>query len=303
MSILPRLEKMAQELLWQEMEKAIGVNTEFDYPEFKNGLKKAAFTPGIITIKAGEGISPGQFGIKVKIHMNAIAGDIREYKAAVEAVRAERVRDTEVSLIRQMSHREMTPRQYNIAQYYSTPEGQQNLRKRASFYWKNFIYGQAREGKGIKIPREKGQKGRTPTRKKEGTELYTGTIKDRFDLISSPAPYWSILDEGIAGAKALDSGGFAHPKAVRTGFVRTAERKIVEAVASAVIPEVRKLSAELEKERYGAGDILEKINRAIAQYGQGDVTWIPGEILEKLELGEKRYNLYITTTGKLGFSQ
>lgn len=298
-SVLPKIKPRLHQILWQEIQNAIRLNSEFDYPLFVNGLQRAAFHPDAIFVDArGTG---ERFTIVVAVQMEAVAGSLMDYKKAVETVRQERKRETSVSQILATSDRDLSQQGYRIKQYYKTPKGQENIRKRASEYWKNFIYGQAREGVAVKIERKPGQKGRTPTRISEGREMYKGTMQDRFALLEKPAPFWKILDMGApAAAAVMDAGGFPHPVAKPTHFVRNAERKIREAVEREVLPEMQILFQRLEQENYGAGNLLEQIQRVFEQYGEGSVNYVPGAILRELKIREREYNLYITKTNRIG---
>jgi len=123
MNVLPKETRRLQDILWRNVEQAISINTEFDYPIFKTGLRKAVYDDRTIVVTIlPRGI---QSGIHVRINFDVTAGNIEDYANAVSSVR-------------------------------DTTAGS-TTRRQASAYWRNFVYGQAREGFTIKQKRKPGK--------------------------------------------------------------------------------------------------------------------------------------------------
>lgn len=276
------------DMLWKEIEFAIKINPEFDYPEYKEGLRKVAYNPNVVFMTIRDVGRRGETNniLIVDVEFEAYAGKISEYAAAVEAARSEYGTTTIPN-----------PKNPDKTLIVKTS------RAAASQYWKNFIYRQAREDFAIKYPRRPGQRGRTPTHKKEGKQLYKATIKDRFANMPNPAPFWEILDKGIAGASDLNKGGTAYPEAKPTNFLRVAREKIKAYVTRLVNAEQNRLYNELEKTNYGGENILEQLDAALGRFETTITPFEPGKVLVELELGERRYNAYVTKSGRLGLSR
>ena len=255
------------ELLWGHAEAAANRTKEFNLPEFKEPLKRAIYDPKTIIYNLDGN------RIIVTIDLDSTAGNIADYASAIR-----KVRNT------------------------FTPE-KKPTRIQASAYWKYYIYGQGREGRKIKKPRKKGQLGRTPLAHKEGTVMYKATITERLGAMGTIAPFWSLIDKGNANVPELDSGGRAYPSVPRTGFVSKAKQAITGRVNRAFAGELKRLTTRLEREQYGENGLLDKIEKAIINFETNVASWSPGDVLSELLLGEKKYNIYVTKTHKLGIRQ
>jgi hypothetical protein len=116
------------------------------------------------------------------------------------------------------------------------------------------------------------------------------------------APYWEILDKGVAGARPLDKGGSAYPVASPTNFTGKARAKIRSEATKLIERETNELFRELERQDFGGTQVLDQMYRTLALFEQSTEPFVPGDILKTIEIGERNYNLYITSTGRLGFA-
>lgn len=239
---------------------------EYNLPIFTEPLKIATQTRGCIVISANT-----ENSISIIIDMDATAGNIEDYASAVRRVRASK----------------------------ANTMGWRIDKNRASWYWRNFIYGQAREGFTIKKKRVKGQLGRTPIRRKEGKQLYTETISERLAAMGTLAPYWSLIDKGNASVSSLDEGGTPYPANGSTNFTTTAALKIRTVFVEAYRKSQQDISNELELVEYGSNGLLESIQDVVTEFERSS-SWTPGDILKKLEIGERMYELHITKMARLG---
>lgn len=153
---------------------------------------------------------------------------------------------------------------------------------RASVFWREFVYKPTREGGGAG----------------KDTSLYYETWDARRANFSSLAPYWKLIDKGNVG-KLGD--GVPYPLVSPTNFVSKARAKIRRMALNRYRKEVVRVSAQLDEDSYGAGNALDSILDILDESAAG-AGWQPGTILRKLELGQRKYKIYITRTGKIGFS-
>jgi hypothetical protein len=258
-----------QDILWAEANSAIVKTEEYDIPEFREPLKRAIYTEGCIHIRKAY----GEYGVQVRIDLNKTAGQIDDYAQAVRTARENLERDE---------------------------RGWRESKIRASWFWRNFIYGQAREGVKIKAKRVEGQRGRTPLRQREGEVLYERTIAERIAHMTSLAPYWSLIDKGNVNNAPMHSGGVPYPSNGPTHFVDKAETKIRILFEKMMEENITNLSSELEIQEYGSNGLIDQIGEVVQLAESRSGSWTPGEILRRLELGGRNYELYITGTSRLG---
>ena len=253
----------AHAILTAEAKSAAISTEEYNLPIFIRPLETATKTRGCINI-----IMNDEDSVFVTVDLDATAGNIEDYASAVRMVRTKKSKGT--------------------------------LDKtRASWYWRNFIYGQAREGFTIKKKRVKGQRGRTPIKRKEGKLLYAETISERLSAMGTLAPYWSLIDKGNANVPSMTEGGTPYPANGPTNFTTRAELKIRTAFLVAYRRSQRIIHRELEQAEYGSNGLLEQIQNIVAEF-ESTSTWTPGQILQKLEIGKRMYEVHVTKTSRLG---
>jgi hypothetical protein len=261
-TVLEEHKNAYHELLVTEAEVAISLTQEFDLPIFREPLISAIRRDESIVFSIVSDV------VVVEIDLDNTAGRLEDYISAVESVR-------------QNFPRTLAPVD-------------------ASRYWRYFLYGQARDGLRMKKRRKKGQRGRTPSHKEEGTQRYFDTIQDRIASMSSPAPWWSILNDGNA---VFGGSGTPYPNNPATHFVDTATTKILLDFSGKVAKEQNLLFTRLQLENYGGENILQDIYRAIEQLNFNNAReFIPGHILQELLIKDRLYKLYITRTGRLGLA-
>ena len=253
----------AHSILTAEAQAAANSLDEYSLPIFIVPLKVATQTRGCISI-----IATDENSLMVTINLDITAGNIEDYASAVRRVRTSKAKGT-------MS------------------------KASASWYWRNFIYGQAREGFTIKKKRVKGQLGRTPIKRKEGKQLYAETISERLAAMGTLAPYWSLIDKGNASVPALSEGGTPYPANGPTNFTTKAELKIKTLFTEIYRRSQRAITEELELSEYGSNGLLERIQDIVAEFERSS-SWTPGNILKKLEIGERMYELHVTSMMRLG---
>jgi hypothetical protein len=176
---LQRTMKEAPKILVRHMKEATQVNKEFNNEFFMSRLRKAANSLGAITITPLESGS-----VKVKLNLDKVAGGLADYGAAVRKVRAE--------------VKKYTKKLVSVGQAFSpeTPQAEK------IHFWEEKFYKAAREG-GVALVRRKG-KIQDATAKFRAK--YWETMHKRMDASGKIAPFWEILDKGIA-AYASKGGG------------------------------------------------------------------------------------------------
>jgi len=262
-TVLEEQKHTYHEMLVTEAELAISLTKEYDLPIFREPL--------IAAIRRDETLVFAIVGdtVTLEIDLNTTAGRLDDYINAVESTR-------------QNFPRTLAPVD-------------------ASRYWRYFLYGQAREGLSMKKRRKKGQRGRTPTYKDEGTTRYFETIQDRIANMSSPAPWWSLLNDGNVSFGG--GGGTPYPDSPGTHFVESAHMKIIVDFSAKVAREQNLLFTRLQLETYGGETVLQDIYRAIEEFNFDNAReFVPGQILQELSIKDRLYKLYITRTGKLGLA-
>jgi len=253
-------------VLKSNVESALSTSKEYNTPEFKAGIMEAINDDRVIIFKYESG------RVYTIVQMNLVAGRLSDYAAAVEKARA------------------------------TLERGGAKDMGMASRFWKNIIYRQAREGLKVKQRRTKGQKGRTPSRVKEGKNLYRMTIKERLSNCIGLAPWWELLDKGNTGTDFPDRGGTPYPSSPPTRFVEKTEAKLDRYIQKKYARIYDELLKEISKENYGYENLYNDITsvvRAFNSRGAGNYT--PGKIFKYIEMKSREYILYLTETGQLGF--
>ena len=258
-----------KDILWREAQTAITSTKEYDIPEFREPLRTAIYMDGCINIRTYD---DGRT-ISVEIDLNKTAGSIENYAQAIRAVRNLMTGDE---------------------------RGWREDKGRASWFWKNFIYRQAREGLKIKKGKLKGQRRRASLSQREGTQMYKETISNRLAAMGTLAPFWELIDKGNINNAALDEGGTPYPSNSATNFVSRAQIEIRSSFEGSYRQKVTELVSQLETQEYGASGLLDQIVDVITMVRERGETWTPGEILRGLEIGNREYQLYITGTSRLG---
>ncbi len=211
---------LAHSILWEEANVALSSLPEYNINEFREPLKTAVLIKGSIVLQMKT-----EGNLFVSIDLNKTAGSIEDYAAAVQTVRA---RKSKGSMDKQ----------------------------KASWFWKNFIYGQAREGK---VFRKKGKQGKGTSRQEEGRRMYAETISERLQAMGTLAPFWSLIDLGNATISSMNRGGTPYPSNSPTYFITKAEARIRSMFSEAYNVRVRGITHELENTNYGGEEVLEDI--------------------------------------------
>ncbi len=211
---------LAHSILWEEANAALSSLPEYNINEFREPLKTAVLVRGSIVLEmktAGN--------LFVSIDLNKTAGNIEDYAAAVRIVRARKSKGT--------------------------------LSKgAASWFWKNFIYGQAREGKTFL---RRNSTGAEISKQAKGIQMYAETISERLQAMGTLAPFWSLIDQGNATVSSMNEGGSPYPSNNPTHFVTKAEVRIRSMFSEAYNVRVRGITHELENINYGGKEVLEDI--------------------------------------------
>ena len=192
---LERVKAQAPKILLEEINLAVSINTEFDHPKFYDRLVQVVEDPRTFTIELLNGI------INVKLNLDITAGPLREWVSAIKGAR---------KLIPRNKKSKRAPQ----------PE--------RSKFWAEKFYGPAREGKTVYRRVGKGKKEKKDITQ-EQIEKYWRTMDDRFSLLSHPAPFWGIINYGVANKSSEneDGGGYPTPRAVRTNFTGKTRGRLV----------------------------------------------------------------------------
>lgn len=186
----------ANQILDEEMWKAVLTNREFNHPMFTDRLTEAIFDARTIRL------SVINHNLKIVIDLNTTAGKLSDWAEAVKAAR-------NVFTKQKSQGKGKQPKELR------TPEP---LR---SHMWAEKFYIPAREGGSVYRRTKKGTKDIT----EQQIEKYFRTMNLRFQLCKSKAPFWHILNHGIAEYNDK-TGGTAYPANIPTNFVRKAAEEI-----------------------------------------------------------------------------
>lgn len=189
----------------------------------------------------------------------------------------------------------------------------------ASNMWEEKYYGSAREGKRI-IKKLKGRakKGQQPKAlEKDVTEEYAkkyrNTILQRMSLLGSSAPFWYLIEYGNMNMSFLnDRGGTPYPKFEGTYFIENTEFLIKEVFKNTLkknILLVEEFVKNYLEENYGLEltkgfnvepGLKKKILEELAKESPKIKTKKSGELLKKVTEANKVFEVYITSSGKVG---
>lgn len=215
---LNEIGKKPIQILRKNAYSAMETSEEFSYDPYENGLQSA--------LRSGESIRISRVGksSNVFIDMDRVCGNIEEYAAAVKQARE----DLGIGKLTKIR-----------------PES-------GSIFWARNIWG-VFKGESVTKTNKKGET-------IDITENYLGkyelTIATRMEYFNSPAPWWSLLDQGNAGGFPEDSGGFPTPNLAPTNFVNKSKLEIEELfnnIFQNKIIETRRVSQEY----------LDKLNKEI----------------------------------------
>lgn len=179
-------------ILYESLKLALQMNKEYDHPFFKTGLISALNDPKTIIF-----VASGNRSAIVHINLNETAGSTADYAKAVKAVREMMLKGRKLVTSGEV----------------------------ASVFWAEKFYKPAREGG--KVTRRRFNRKTREYEKRDVTaeqiEKYWNTMKARLAAAGKPAPYWEIIDKGMA---AMTGGGTPYPVPTPTNFVGRAEQQI-----------------------------------------------------------------------------
>lgn len=249
--IYDREEETLQKLLLKFIEEALTATPEYNIPEFSTSLKEVALEPGIIVARPNKEINY----VIISIPFGEYAGDIEDYGNAVR-------------LARQAGN-------FGI---YGDP-------KKASEFWKEFVYQPAREGRA------------------GNTEFYFSTLELRRQYYQSIAPYWQIINYGGDISLKSDRGGEAYPSVPKpTNFLEKAESSIENYFNQSLEPEINQLFSRLQAEIASVYNFVYEVERTVTDERYQPKEYIEPQIIREFDIARRKYKLYITRTGKLGLS-
>ena len=177
-------------LLFESLKIAIKNNPEYDHPFFKTGLISAINDPRTIRL------TPLENGdVFVKVDLNLTAGSIHDYASAVKKIRNEIKKASKVKKL--------------------SPQYQRDK------FWEEKFYRPAREGGNVS--RRKFNRDTEEYEERDVTveqvQKYWNTLTKRQAAWGKSAPYWELLDKGIA---AMPGAGNPYPVPKATNFVEVA---------------------------------------------------------------------------------
>ena len=249
---IAEIKKAAKKHLEDELNAALNINTEFDYPIFKSRLFAA--------IRDEQTIQYTQTpdGVRVKIDMDLTAGTLNDYSQAVDTVRQNRM---------------IGP--------YGQPPAPPAL---AAKMWMEKYYQPAREGTIVpRPPRKTNVKRKSDAvRNKEFAAKYRSTMKERIAAMSTLAPYWSLLNNGDMRMESSYTNP-AYPKNVPTHFVEKAEISIQRELDASIREQKIKIE-ELRKEIVHVNDAISYLSSI--NFDARNPKEVLQEVIEK-RLGEK----------------
>ena len=187
------------QVLTEEVDRALSINTEFDIPSYAGRLLEAVLSPDAFLIDVGVGDKV----IDIDNNMDQVAGRIEEWGNAIKSARSKHD-DPSYPRI--------------LGDHYPSPA-------MASHFWAEKYYGTAREGKAVTRTYKKdgnGHKaGETVDLSAKYSAKYWETMQNRLNACSSLAPFWEIVDQGTISAKrGLGGSGKAYPQNQPTNFVK-----------------------------------------------------------------------------------
>jgi hypothetical protein len=254
-----------------EAETALQSAVEFQYEPFAAPFLDAlSDATGDKEFKGAVSISRLSKPPALVINGDAIWGSLDEYVAAVRKVRESRSKG-------------------------GSP-GQRSAQ------WKRY-YKAAREGRQMFTWRTGGFKGSDRYTAKDRTAeyalIYQDTIAARISACKSPAPWWSLLNDGNASVKELGTGGTPYPTNRPTRFIQRTEEKLVEFMAQERALHDEKLQRMLVQQQYIL-ELQRKVRSLIS--GQASVTdfegWDP--LYKQIKLGQDNFELYVRRYGRYG---
>jgi hypothetical protein len=217
-----------QSILIKNTEKALETSREFSYAPFAERLILAVSEPAVLEITADLVSTTESPEIIVNINMNAVAGTIEQYAAAIKSVRDEGMGGAFIK----SGAPEVGSKVFYEKYYMVDREGGKVTRtyKGKTRLNESFDKKGKRIGKSVRSYKtEHSASGPTDiTEKYKGK--YSALVAARLSSMGAIAPFWSLLDLGNANVKmASDEGGSTKRLSQRpTNFVNNSKAQIQE---------------------------------------------------------------------------
>lgn len=256
----------ANNILTDEMLKAVALNSEFNDPLFVDKLMVATMTPGVVDL-----IPEGKT-LFVDIKLDEVAGTLEDYAQGIEKVRSELAANASPGFKHGNGKKPVTPA---------------NM---ASYFWQEKLYLPARAGQPV-TRRKYNQK----TKEYENVDVaeeqirkYWDTMKKRIQYSGKLAPFWEIIDKGTVAFEAVTQGaGTEFPTNAETDFTgKTVTRlqKLYKETYNDSIEIIERDISDLRNRILELGTVLDEANSIIEKLEETNI-----DIAELLfeQLGER----------------
>lgn len=160
----------------------------------------------------------------------------------------------------------------------------------ASIYWRDYLYRPAREASA----------GRPTDQQRKLTQKYWMTLELRVASMAGKAPWWYILEHGNNFQGRGE--GQPYPSHGAQRFVDTSER-VIQALFDEEIDFVYEDYLErISVEGIGSEEVAERIEAVVTEVTDNPGEYHAGDIIAHIMDRGRRYTLYISRTGQLGYS-
>ncbi len=160
----------------------------------------------------------------------------------------------------------------------------------ASFYWKNYLYGPAREGTIM----------RTEQFSEKQIRLYWETLSLRIGGMAGKAPWWQLLETGNNSYGS--GGGTPYPSYSAQRFVEKSERSIQVLFDVLIEDTYERYLERVAVEGINSTEVADKISKVVAEVIKNPKDYKAGDIIKEIHDRGRAYTLYISRTGQLGYA-
>ncbi len=160
----------------------------------------------------------------------------------------------------------------------------------ASIYWRDYLYRPAREASS----------GRPTDQNRKLTQKYWFTLELRVAEMAGKAPWWYIIEHGNDFQGRGE--GQAYPTYGAQRFVETSERAIQQLFNEDVRFLLEDYLERIAVEGIGSTEVADRIEAVVTEVTNNPGEYHAGDIIAHIIDRGRRYTLYISRTGQLGYS-
>jgi hypothetical protein len=256
-----------QSILIKNTEKALETSREFSYAPFAERLILAVSEPAVLEITTDLVSTEENPSIIVNINMDAVAGTIEQYAAAIKSVRDEGMGGAFIK----SGAPEVGSKVFYEKYYMVDREGGKVTRTYKGKRRIDRVYD--KNGKYIKKSRatrnyktEHSASGPTDiTEKYKGK--YTAMVAARLSAMGSIAPFWSLLEYGNANVKMASSEGGSTKRLTQrpTNFVSNSKKQAQEQGSINFRSVYKEMKKQFDSELESISDLIVKLQELLVR--------------------------------------